>query len=266
MKLSFCASENASPLEPVLFRASYIEAVKTAKALGYDGVEIHVRDPKTVQSEELSRVCKDTRIMISGVATGLAKRIDGLTLVDDNIEIRQAAITRLKEHLDLCEIFGCAALIGSLRGNISAPEKKFLILDRLSEALCTLDEYIQDKNCYVELEAINRYENNYLNTVEETANFVKTLGCKKIKVLADLFHMNIEENSFVRPIEKYIYMISRIHFADNNRHYPGAGMIDFKEIIDCLNYQQFDGWISIEALPIPNEMTALEKSLHIFKI
>lgn len=265
MKLSFCASENADMNEPVLFRGKYVDALRKAADCGMDGVEIHVRDAAEVDVKEIHHVCQETGVVISGVATGLAKRIDGLTLIDDDKEVRKATIRRLKGHLDLCDEFGCAALIGSVRGNILQTSQKNEIMKRLKEGIYELVQYIAHKSCFIEIEAINRFENNYLNTADEVSGFLQEFQSDKVKLLIDTFHMNIEEEDMLAPIIKNIGIINRIHFAENTRRSPGSGQIDFQAILDVLRKEKYTNWISFEYLPYPAEETALQKGLEFWK-
>lgn len=253
---SICVSENAALNEPVLYRGSLESAFEYASQIGVQGIEIHVRDAKSINPEKLLKASIRSNIKVSAIATGLAKRIDGLSLIDDDLSMRKAAIQRVREHLDLAQILSCPVIIGSLRSNIPSQEKAEEYRKRLRDALCALDDYITDKNTFVVLEAINRYENNYLNTAEETVSFINSCNAKHIKLLLDTFHMNIEESDFEKPIEQYKDYIGYIHLSDNTRHYPGSGMINFQKILSTLRSINYSGWLGLEYLPIPNERDA----------
>ncbi|UCE07602.1 MAG: sugar phosphate isomerase/epimerase, partial [bacterium] len=55
------------------------------------------------------------------------------------------------------------------------------------------------------------------------------------------------------------------HVADSNRWYPGAGHINFKEIVDTLAQIDFQGFVSAEILPLPDPDTAAERNIEYMK-
>lgn len=256
LKYSICASYGAALHEPVLYRKDYNHVFAYAKELGYDGVEIHLRDAGDVNAEVLRQESEKSGVKVAAIATGLAQRIDGLSLIDNVGQKRQEAIARIRGHLDLASQFGCPVIIGSMRANIPHPEKREECLERLADSLQMLAGYIENKNCTIVLEAINRYENNYLNTAEETACFIDKINSQKVKMLLDTFHMNIEECNMLKAIQDYHNYVGHIHFADNTRWYPGHGQIDFFAILNVLENVRYKGWISMEYLPLPNELEA----------
>jgi sugar phosphate isomerase/epimerase len=109
------------------------------------------------------------------------------------------------------------------------------------------------------LEAINRYENNYLNSSEETSAFVERIGSPKVQVLLDTYHMNIEERDNAVAIRTAGPRLRHFHISDNNRRYPRDGQIDFSKILKALQEIEYGGWLSMEYLPAPNELEAARR-------
>ena len=96
----------------------------------------------------------------------------------------------------------------------------------------------------VYLEAINRYETPLLNTAEQTVEVVKQIDRSNVKVLLDVFHMNIEEVSIPDAIRATGDLLGHFHVVDSNRHAPGMGHVDFTEIASALRDIGYKGWIS----------------------
>ena len=82
LQVAFCASENAAMQEPVLFRGRLDQSFSLAKKLGYDGVELHIRDASEIDTQALFRQNETTGIKVAAIGTGLAARVDGLSLAD----------------------------------------------------------------------------------------------------------------------------------------------------------------------------------------
>jgi sugar phosphate isomerase/epimerase len=118
-------------------------------------------------------------------------------------------------------------------------------------------EYAQERNVSIVFEAINRFENNYLNTAQETVAFIRENGLPNTKILLDTFHMNIEDADMSKAIFDCGDLLGYVHIADSNRHYAGAGHINMKEIFSALKKINYSGYISAECLPLPDENTAL---------
>lgn len=259
---SVCASEGAALHEPVLFRGSYPDAFVFAKSLGMKGVEIHLRDASCVDRDALRRSSEETGVCVSAIATGLAKRIDGLSLISDDADMRRAAVERIKGHLDLAAEYGCPVVIGSMRDNIPEPALREQCLSRLEEAMLACVDYIAGKSCSIVFEAINRYENNYFNSAAETLEFIERIGSPQVKVLLDTFHMNIEEQNMADAIRLLGDQLGHIHFADNTRRFPGHGSIDFAAVMRALQQIDYQGWVSMEFLPLPDEDTAIRTGIN----
>jgi sugar phosphate isomerase/epimerase len=262
-RYALCASPGAAPHEPVLFRGGFDTLFSRAKQLGFDGVEIHLRDAGEVDAEQLEKLGRASGVEVAAIATGLAKRIDGLTLIDPDETRRRLAIQRLRGHIDLAARFGCPVIIGSMRGNlpeeaVAARNAYSLLVDSIRE----LEEYMSGKNCSIAFEAINRYENNYLNTARETAAFLKEAGGGKTGMMLDTFHMNIEETGMCAALREHRDRLIHIHLADNTRLFPGSGAIDFKALLRTLLSCGYGGWLSMEYLPRPDEETAARRGIQ----
>ncbi|MFV0412980.1 MAG: TIM barrel protein [Oscillospiraceae bacterium] len=264
MKYSLCASFKAALHEPVLFRGAFDEAFFYARELGFGGVELHIRDTKELQKATLLNASHETGVQLSCISTGLAYRVDGLSLTSEDSENRQQAIQRVKEHLDFADAFGCKVLLGSMRGNLQFAEDT-ATYQRFLQSMQELAHYIDQKNCAIVLEAINRYENNYLNCAEKTIEFLRQVGSPKVKLLLDTFHMNMEETDALLALRHAGEWLGHFHVADNTRLYPGSGQINFAALLRTLEDIHYDGWVSVECLSVPDERTAAQKALHYLK-
>src|SRR5207249_11012418 len=77
------------------------------------------------------------------------------------------------------------------------------------------------------LEPLNRYESNALANVAEAAAICRNIG-SGVKVMADFFHMHIEEFNTPKAFSEIGDVLGHVHLADNTRKEPGTGDIDFK--------------------------------------
>ena len=260
-RIAIAVSQGAAMHEPVLYRGGLESSFDYAKKLGYDGVELHIRDPYEVDSQALLSRQQETGVRIAAVATGLAARVDGLSLADKDEDRRKEAVHRVKGHLQLSSLFGCPVILGSIRGNVPSPGQRKEHISRLRTSILELAKEMEDKDSYLVFEVINRYENNYFNTAWETAQFINSLPTKKVKLHLDTFHMNIEEKDPLKAISESGALLGHFHLADNTRWYPGSGTIHFPAILRQLSQSGYTGWLSMEYLPLPTEEQAAQEGL-----
>jgi sugar phosphate isomerase/epimerase len=96
------------------------------------------------------------------------------------------------------------------------------------------------------LEPLNRYEDNMLNRLDEGVELAKATKRGSIKIMGDLFHMNIEEDDLGESIRRTDGHLAHVHLADSNRAHPGAGHTDFAPVFDALREIGFDGYLAME--------------------
>ena len=114
-------------------------------------------------------------------------------------------------------------------------------------------------------EPLNRYETNLLKTMAEGSEFLRSLKTKNVRLLADLFHMNIEEANVAQGLRDAGQYLGHVHFVDSNRRAPGLGHTDFAPIATALQELNFAGYISAEALPLPDSETAAKKTIESYR-
>lgn len=265
MKLSITIAESAAKDAPIILRGSYAENIKKAVQIGYDAVEIHARDPKTLNIEEIQKACEENRIIVSTLGTGMGYGIDGLSFTDPDDDVRDRAVKRILDHICAAKKLNAKVIIGSMRGKIADTNDRKKYEEYALKCFDKIMNSAEKNNVIILNEAINRYETNFINNVEESLEFIKKIKSPYIKLHLDTFHMNIEEPDMVKSILKAGKSLGHFHFADSDRWYPGHGHIDFKSIIGALREIKYDGFIAFECLPLPTPDEAAEKSIKNIK-
>src|SRR5262249_9217551 len=120
-------------------------------------------------------------------------------------------------------------------------------------------------NVRIVIEPVNRYESNWLNTVEEVLDLIERLGEDNVGVLPDTFHMNIEEADMLEALRRARPRLWHLHVADSNRRAPGAGHLDFNEIVIALAGQGYTEAVSAEILPYPTLEVAAVQTLRVME-
>jgi D-psicose/D-tagatose/L-ribulose 3-epimerase len=99
----------------------------------------------------------------------------------------------------------------------------------------------------IALEALNRFECYFLNTMEDLAQYLDEVDHPHITGMYDTFHANIEEADPIGVIGRTRRHISHVHISENNRGTPGRGHIDWAATYNALKKTKYDGWLTIEA-------------------
>ena len=260
MKLGIVLSSQPSSFSAIPFTEGIAENVAKIKRLGFDGVEMAVRDPSQLDVNELVSLLDRHQLTVPAIATGQVFLEEGLSFVSPDQEIRRKAIERIKSHVRLAKVLDALLIIGLLRG-----KKGKETSDEQADAwLCeALNECAQeDSSVKLVVEPINRYETDIINTVQSGLEMMEKVKMKNVGLLLDTFHMNIEEPSMVQSILAAREYLFHFHIADSNRWYPGAGHIDFAELINTLKQVDYQGFVTAEIMPFPDPDTAAVKTIE----
>ena len=138
-------------------------------------------------------------------------------------------------------------------------------LSYLSEAMQELADHAKQYDVPLIYEPLNRYETNLINTISDGVDMIRSLNTNNVKLLADLFHMNIEEKDIAESVRAGKGHIGHVHFVDSNRRAAGSGHTDFAPIAQALRDIQFDGYASAEALALPDSDTAAKMTIEAFR-
>jgi D-psicose/D-tagatose/L-ribulose 3-epimerase len=122
--------------------------------------------------------------------------------------------------------------------------------------------YAEQAGVRLVIEALNRYESYLVNTLQAAAELAADINRGNVGVMADLFHMNIEEAVLPDAISSVKEFVWHLHLADSNRRPPGMGHTDFRAIIRVLNSAGYEGALTMEFLP-PTSNPYLAASLDV---
>ncbi len=116
----------------------------------------------------------------------------------------------------------------------------------LLDGLAQLGAHAQQSGVVLLLEPLNRYEDHMVNTVAQAAELIAESGSPGCAILADTYHMNIEEDDPCAALRSVAGLLGAVHLSDSNRHQPGTGHVAFAAIVATLRDIGFDGVLSVE--------------------
>ena len=236
-----------------------------AAELGYDAVEIFAPGPEAVDPAELRGLLDRHQLALAAVGTGAGWVKHRLQLADPDAAKRQAARDFIRSMIDFGGPFGAAAIIGSMQGRSEGAVDKPAALGYLAEALDELGQYAEQYDTPLIYEPLNRYETNQVNTVADGVALLERLSTRNVTLLADLFHMNIEEADIAAAIRLGGDRIGHVHFVDSNRRPVGHGHLDMRPAVAALREIGYSGYLSAEAFPYPTPDAAAVQTIAAYR-
>jgi len=240
-------------------------SIPKAAKLGFDAVELFTASAEAVDPEQVKGLCDANRMKIAAVGTGAGKVLHGWTLASPDKNIRQKAVAFVSKMIAFAARLGAPAIIGSMQGNVEPGIERPQAVAWLAEGLNELGRQAQEQGVRLIFEPLNRYETNMFNQLGAGAGFLETLDTRNIVLLADLFHMNIEEQSIAGALRENAGRIGHLHFADSNRRPVGMGHTDMPDVVKALTQIGYAGYVSAEAFPWPTPDKAAEQTIRAFR-
>jgi sugar phosphate isomerase/epimerase len=266
MKLSIVLSTQPAQFQAATFKGDLDANLARIASLGYDGVELAIRNPRLIDLDELGRLVRKHNLVVPAIGTGQAWGEEGLSFTDPDPAIRRAAIERVKSHVPVAARFSAerpaAIIIGLVRGIVKPGVDHTQAMDWLVEALRECSLAAEPFGVRLALEPINRYETTLINSVAQGLDLIERVGAGNFGLLLDTFHMNIEEPSIEESIRQAGGRIFHFHVADSNRWHPGAGHLDFRSILTALFATGYAGFVSGEFMPVPDAATSAQKAIE----
>ena len=250
---------------PFVFHGDLASACKTAGELGFDGIEIFAPSGDHVAPRDVRELLEKHELQLAAVGTGAGMILHQLSLSDKDEAHRERACAFVKRVIDFGAPFGAPAIIGSMQGSAGDRQPRESALGNLADSLRHLADYAAESGQNLLFEPLNRYETDLVNTVSDGVDLCDRAGAGNLKLMADLFHMNIEEADIEQAISDHCERIGHVHFADSNRRAVGFGHTPMKPIMQALAESGYSGFASAEVFPIPDSRAAAEMTIHSFR-
>ena len=226
--------------------AEHTPILKSLKRAGYDGVEIPVFEGVPDHYARLGETLDKLGVGRSVVsALGAGKNPLSASPAD-----RKAAIAHTKWFIDCSAALGADILAGPMHselgyfsgnGATSAERKRGISYHR------AVGDYAAKKKLRFAIEALNRFECYFLNTMGQLSDYLDEVDHPAIKAMYDTFHANIEEKDPVAAIKTIKKHMIHVHISENDRGTPGRGHVPWEATYKALRAVKYEGWLTIEA-------------------
>ena len=241
------------------------KSIDFASELGYDAVEIFAPGTEVIDVDSLGKMLESANLKLAALGTGAGWVKHRLQLADPDAKKREDARAFVRSIIDCAGQLGAAAIIGSMQGPSGHTGDVETARAYLCEALEDGGAHAANYNVPLIYEPLNRYETRQCCTVKDGVALLESLATENVRLLCDLFHMNIEEADIAQALLQGGKWVGHIHFVDSNRRPVGLGHMQYGPIIDALREINYQGYLCAEAFPYPDPHEAARQTMRAFK-
>ena len=221
------------------------------KRWGFDAVELLIEDPTHIDPALVKCELDQNGLACGSVAAAINPRRD----LRGNAASQRNGVKYLCALIDQMATLDARVLSGPVYSYVgraeayTAAEKK-LHWRAVVKNLKTVTRYAAARGKVVCVEPLNRFETDFLNTIEQGLKLIEDVGSPNLKLHLDTFHANIEEKHQGEAIRRAGKHLGHIHACGADRGTPGNDHIDWKSIAAALKAIKFDGDIALESVTL----------------
>jgi hydroxypyruvate isomerase len=259
MKKSVC-------IEMLFSEVPFEDRFGRTKESGFDYIEFWSWKDKDVH--RIKELCRANDLKIASFSGD-----QDFSMIDANQKADY--VDFVEESIEIAEFLSCENLVihsNALGENgvvvnhypdIADPDKIAAMLDVLKILAIAADK----SNVTLVLEALNTmvdHAGNFLASTRQAAELIRSVDSPHIKILYDIYHMQIMDGNIIDTLNQYIDTIGYIHIADvPGRHEPGTGEINFGNVFKTLEKLKYDGIIGFELAPVQDSTTAVQRIIDL---
>ncbi len=221
------------------------KAISGAAKAGYDYIEIALLEPWKVDVALTKDLLQEYNLR-AHASLGLSPGTD-VTSTDTSIIAKGDELLRKATDVlsgiggtELCGVIYCAL------GKYPGPASKQNYANSVA-AMQRLADYAADKGININLEVVNRYETNIMNTGLEGLAFLDEVNRPNAYLHLDTYHMNIEENGMEESVLAAKDRLGYVHIGESHRGYLGTGNVNFEQFFSALKKIDYQGPITFES-------------------
>ena len=220
-------------------------AISSAARNGYDYIELAIFDPWNFDTKLTKDLLQEYGLR-AHASLGLSAKTD-VTSTDPSIVAKGDEL--LRKVTDVLHEIGGTELCGvifSALAKYPTPATKENRNNSI-KAMQRLADYAADKGINIDLEVVNRYETNIMNTGLEGLAFLDEVNRPNAYLHLDTYHMNIEEDGMQKSVLAAGDRLGQVHIGESHRGYLGTGTVDFDSFFAALKKINYKGPITFES-------------------
>lgn len=245
MKYSAC-------IEMLFTEYPFVERIYRAQEAGFDAVEFWDWQSKDLNAIE--KALTDTGLRVGVFQGDTAGRMT--TPADQDLYL--AGVMKSLEPAKRLRVGALFLMSDILKADRTVEKPPVQIPGETKRqasmrVLRALREVAEGENITFVIEPLNTYVDHMgysLNHSKPAFEMVREVGSPNIKVVYDIYHMQIMEGNIINTIKQNMDAIGYIHVADvPGRNQPGTGELNYTNIVDALREVKYEGIMGFEFAP-----------------
>jgi D-psicose/D-tagatose/L-ribulose 3-epimerase len=228
------------------FGAAQLPLLPRIKSWGFDGVEVPIFRPREFAASAIR-----SGVEANGLeCTVCSVLVQGFSLISDDVAVRRATLTHMRDVISAAADAGTTVLagplycpVGYLPGRRRTPDE----WNWAVEAYQHLGDTLVAHGMALAIEPLNRFETYFLNTAADAARLAEDVNHPNVGILFDTFHANIEEKRIDDGYRTVGRHLKHVHTCENDRGIPGSGHVEWNDVFRALRDVGYDGWLTIES-------------------
>lgn len=246
------------------FSTETLSQLAYAKGFGFDVYEIGVENPDVIDIAAVAAEAARVGIQVN-ICGAYGETRD---LGSDERAIRDNALAYNRTLIDFAAATGSSYVAGPMyattgKTRLASAEEKARQTAYVVENLQQLADYAAEKRVKLALEPLNRFETDFMNTVEQGMRLLDRVQRDNVGFLLDTFHMNIEEKSIPAAIRLAGERIFDFHACANDRGTPGEDPFDWQAIAEALAAVHYEGPAVIESFT--TDITEIARAVSLWR-
>jgi D-psicose/D-tagatose/L-ribulose 3-epimerase len=218
------------------------------KRWGFDGVEVAVEDPADFDAPHVRRELDRHGLSCTSVCACFPPSRD----LRGTRSQQRATVRYVRQLFDIADTLGTPLIIGPLysaTGRADAvPASEYRAQWKtVVSHLRPLCQDAERRGKIICMEPLNRFETDFLNTVDQGLKMIADVKSPALKLLLDTFHMNIEEKDPAAAIRKAGKHVGHFHASASDRGTPGNDHFDWASTARALKSIGYRGPVVIES-------------------
>lgn len=238
-------------------------AIENTKAAGFDILELSLHDAHTM---DVARTKAALEAAGLDVVTSRGLAFDADISSEDTATVARGE-ELLRSSLEMTAGLGGHLMTGALYsafgnfGRALTPRGR----ENVVAVLKNLATEAAQKDVTLGLEVCNRYETNVVNTAVQALALADDIGEDNVVIHLDSYHMNIEEDDYIRPVRQVGDRLGYVHIGENHRGYLGSGHLDFTSLFHALADINYTGGLTFESFSSAVVSETLSNDLSIWR-
>jgi D-psicose/D-tagatose/L-ribulose 3-epimerase len=238
--------------------------VKKVREIGFDIIEICIEDPATIDVARIREALAENDLTAT-ICGAFGPNRDASS---EEQSVRANTAQYLESCIDVARELGSPFVAGPMysatgKTNLLSADKRERQWSLAVETLKPVADYAGERGVQLAIEPLNRFETDFINTVEQGLELLDRIGAPNVGFLLDTFHMNIEEKDLPAAIRTAGSKVFHFHSCENDRGTPGTGHVPWKDVVSALRAINYQGPVVIEAFT--TEITEIARAVSLWR-